>query len=881
MKTERTTKHRGGIGVVMTAVALAMPVAEAADFHLKPELSGTTVDWQAADSYVEEDGVPGGEDIVFLPQGCKVTVTDGTIAGLNRILQILPAQNAEITFDLANDANLDCIFTGSRNDKLRGDYGKGIKKGSGTLNLTKNGIRRRDYGGSAAGVDYDVNWTIEAGTLVSSPAVGDYKSAYLGRIEVQENGIFVPGCPSSGSGFNYCRSLTGAGIVSNAVARKLVIHEGSGCAFPGRIRGMVSPMSRGGTRLDLTGVESDFSGTAYLWGNGILGFSYLGTKASTMSSIGAGSVTLYCDDAGEFVYLGDGEETDRDLTVSCNANSTCKLNGGRGGLVFNKNSIWTPGIRRMQRLILTGTNETPCVMRGTLKTGDGNVQFCMSKTGSGTWIMENDRTYPGAWIVSEGTLGFDSLEEVGTNCALGVSTLLRADVAGSLDPSAVPFVDYAFLLGSPTTEGTLEFTGTNLTACISRPLKLAGDGRLRNNSQVSFRFSGITPQTAGAKTLTLDGACTNENEVAGIVDTEESHISIVKEGTGCWTLNGSNVIRGSVSVKVGRLTVRRDDGRYTWFRFVARGSYKPDWTYCQLQEIGLYDKDGNRLNSGLTWSGFEHQTLRPGEVAMPRRHSTIRFYNSTPDRMFDGKCGGDGTVFNFVYGASSNPIRPTDPTSWVPIVMRLPVASVEEVASYDVCQYRNMGKLGVRDISEWTLQGSCDGMNWDTLSVTNMDDAALYPESKNNVWTGRRTVYAGDAADLPHEGGYAIRGRTIATPGFTVMDTVEKVSVAAGAEFVCEGTAATIRGLEVDAAGAGTISNFVLSAEGRLTVRNADASARSVTLPGVYLGDGETLGNLADWALTVNDREASNRYRTTVRDGVVTITKVGLVILFR
>ena len=199
----------------------------------------------------------------------------------------------------------------------------------------------------------------------------------------------------------------------------------------------------------------------------------------------------------------------------------------------------------MPNLVLTGSNTVPCTVNVEMETDTlfqqgTNFTCYMIKEGTGTWRFKDSATHinnNGFWV-KEGTLQFDSIDEAGEVCALGTATNLTDGYIGDYNPSRV--VDYAFKLGGTVKSGepgeaTFEFTGTKRSWCGSRSFALAGDARIKNDTDRPLRLAGLSGLGAGTRTITFCGSGTNE--FYDITD-GESTVSVRKTGTGNWTLGG-------------------------------------------------------------------------------------------------------------------------------------------------------------------------------------------------------------------------------------------------------------------------------------------------------------------------------------------------------
>ena len=112
------------------------------------------------------------------------------------------------------------------------------------------------------------------------------------------------------------------------------------------------------------------------------------------------------------------------------------------------------------------------------------------------------------------------------------------------------------------------------------------------------------------------------------------------------------------------------------------------------------------------------------------------------------------------------------------------------------------------------------------------------------------------------------------------LANVRSVSVAAGATLRAIGTVAPIRGLTVDAAGAGTIDGFSFSSDAgcTLNVRNA-GRFDFLALPGTYTNV-TGLANIANWAVAV-DGVTKPSLSAVVKNGAIAIVRKGLLLIVK
>ena len=802
-------------------------------------IAGKT-DWCSPSSYLE-NRKPNMGDVVVV-SGEAVVSDLNSFSLVSSLGAINLADNATLTMDVSGTVTAKCAVCGyavKANGSIGRSGGKLVKTGEGTLVFS---------------VDPEAtiapNYLMDGGMLEIRngrlKAPSNFTSGYcnVGTLAVSNGAtFFLAGGHSSVR--TYVSSLYGDGCVTNEASAEANFQVNSTIftTFSGSICGNVK-FGRSYGRIDLVGIDNIFT-YPFVLENGLIGVKKFGMKGEP-SSIGVGATPVFSG-AGGFKSLGSGvpaETTDKDFLVQ--TSGRVYIDGGT-----NANLTLTGSIRASsasivaQRTVeLRGEADSYCTVAGNIE----DIAACpvyIVKKGLGTWRISDIasyRSWSGGLSIENGTLLFDSLEEKGHGCALGFATNLYAQETTAL--AGVEHAPYAYSFGGPGTEGVWALNGEEGGAvwCTTRPAVLKGNARFVNNTSRRFRFAGISGLGEGLRTLTLDGSSANENVVGDVSDGENGcTLSIVKEGSGTWDLDGINSFSGSLSVRAGTLVVRNPSD-YRWLRWTLRATHGDD--FVQAYEFGVYDADGNRLNQGVT-AIDDFAAIAPGQAAYQNRLTYFESnYDNNLSYLFDGDTSyTSGTYWMAVRYKNGNTGSRTkldegNPATYMPIVMRLP-DSAGRMDSYDITR-RN----STRAFESYLLEASVDGIHWDVL--TNATDVARPTQGASySVWVSNNGYYS---KTTPHFGMKIPGGPAIVRDA---LSDVGIVSVASGAVLKADGVA-TISALKIDSEGAGTIDGFTFGKTGTIILDGFVRSSEKIVLPGTYV-NATGLSNVAQWNVEYSD----------------------------
>lgn len=535
----------------------------------------------------------------------------------------------------------------------------------------------------------------------------------------------------------------------------------------------------------------------------------------------------------------------------------------------------------MRTLTLCGTNVTnESVLYGSCFSSQTrrDYGFSLIKRGPGVWrLKDNDyRLNPGIVATEEGTLRFDSIAETNEVCSLGLATALYKAVSGV--PDEANRVPYAYLLGgtnedATVTEGIMEYTGTSAGYCATRPFAIRSRGGVRTPA-APIRLNGFAAEDAGEKTLVLDGDSAGENVAAGVMD-GPGVVSVLKRGPGTWHLDGARDFSGTVSVDEGTL-VARASGQYGWYRFTIRETgYAADATTgspsdfetrsVDLRELALYDAEGNPLEGTLTQSNENYRAIQPGEYGY-WRDGWAEMLKSRPSANALGALFSNSTARGLYMQYPKIP-REDDPSTWVPIVVRMP-ANACPVVRFDLYYAHAASTLPHcnRQPTSFKLEGSVDGLVWDELFATNGVAYGTGAQWLSNAEVPFYSPRAGKGFAVAPENGKAV----------FALGNATGVSVKGGATLRVEGPSLPLVSLTVDcAAGVGTISGVTLAEQGTLVLLNVP---RDGFVPIDFTGV-SGWANLRNWSVSLPG--LTKRRLVDVRPDGIRITSPGGLFIIR
>lgn len=197
----------------------------------------------------------------------------------------------------------------------------------------------------------------------------------------------------------------------------------------------------------------------------------------------------------------------------------------------------------------------------------------ISKVGAGRLDLSGLNTYTGQTSIGSGRVTANSLENAGIASSLGAPTGASAII----------------LLGSTTATGTLVYTGT--TTATDRSIRLngtTGGAIIQADGAGALTLNGdISGTVVGAKTLTLTGSNTGNNQATNAITNGASTLAVSKTGTGTWELSGANTYTAGTTLSAGTLSTGSDTAFGSGTLRLAGGTLRGSGGLRTLANVGL------------------------------------------------------------------------------------------------------------------------------------------------------------------------------------------------------------------------------------------------------------------------------------------------------
>ncbi|MBN8419341.1 MAG: autotransporter-associated beta strand repeat-containing protein [Verrucomicrobia bacterium] len=480
---------------------------------------------------------------------------------------------AATTGNRSNDASAN-IMNGLISDGASGGVSVNVTGSGGQLGVWRFNNNNNSYTGST---------TINNGTLIFTSIANAGVNSAIGAGSILNLGSnthvkYVGGAASTdraitGSGSFY-NNGTGALTLNGTLAAGLTFRGSQNFIVNGLISGGSGLSRTDGGRVFLNNNSNSFSGNISISDGAFqvltifnAGVNSSAGKGSTIS-LGQASSTI-----GRFEYTGGSTSTDRLIVL----NNSSSVTGTTGRGVINvmtagETLTLTNGVRlattnnlstttNYSELTLTGVGngEIQGQIGGTTGTPAAVVNLQIIKTDAGMWILSGANTYTLQTTISAGILNIRNSSALGA--VLTSETVPSAANAGTTVASGATLqlqnnigvgAEALTLAGTGATGQNGALVNVSGTNSFAGALTLTANTTISSDSgSLALTSTAAIVGSGGSRALTLTGA--GNGSLASSMDTGVA--SLTKNGTGMWTLTGTNIYTGATTVNAGTLNV--------------------------------------------------------------------------------------------------------------------------------------------------------------------------------------------------------------------------------------------------------------------------------------------------------------------------------------
>lgn len=219
-------------------------------------------------------------------------------------------------------------------------------------------------------------------------------------------------------------------------------------------------------------------------------------------------------------------------------------------------------------LNLTNDSSQPLLLTGAVRGGDG-----IAINGPGVISFDGDaNTYSGTTVIDSGGAGPAIARARGRN-ALGLGGLVVIGEQGNATTARLELEDDALVSNPVSLNGRtnpsaaiVNNSGDNAISGTVSVQVGGSDYRIQSNAG-TLRLAGngegaggvaLRSAAGGSRTVTLQGA--GDGEIGGVIENGNATLTLMKEGSGRWTLEKTNTYTGTTTVSEGVLVVDGSTG---------------------------------------------------------------------------------------------------------------------------------------------------------------------------------------------------------------------------------------------------------------------------------------------------------------------------------
>ncbi len=346
--------------------------------------------------------------------------------------------------------------------------------------------------------------------------------------------------------FTYAGSITNLNLGNGSVTKTgnvQVTVSANNLTVGGVISGSGSLNKAGAGTLTLLGLNT-FPGNMNI-AQGTLVVSTVGDTFSP-GGVGAGLAITFGSTAGNGTlrYIGTGEETFKQIAITSSGSGAIDMSGS-GLLKFSSDWTITGAGAHTFQLIGSGpgTGEIAGVVSDFI-SGTTTNATAITKDGPGVWVLSADSSNTGSLSIRDGKLVVDNIGNSNAPSRIGMHSTIN--------------------LGGGSTTGTLVYVGSGETSDkIIRIAAGLGTGGATIDQSGTGLLKFVSDLTAAGAPqphlLRLTGSSSGTGELAGGIPDESlpnNRTSLLKDGTGTWTLSGTNnTYTGSTTITNGTLAI--------------------------------------------------------------------------------------------------------------------------------------------------------------------------------------------------------------------------------------------------------------------------------------------------------------------------------------